>query len=337
MIADCSSWEAAALPPSSYFVRDKKGKDGIGNLPGLVWWWQGVLASYVDFTNPQAVNWWSQRLEDLRSTYGIDSFKFDAGESNWLPSSILLNEEIPREHWPAAFTTSYVQSIARKFGSMIEVRVGLRTQSLPTWVRMLDKDSRWGFDNGLKTLVTTLLQMSMSGYPFVLPDMIGGNGYGENPLDESDIPSRELYIRWLQANVFMPSMQFSFVPWLYDQEVVAHTQEMIGLRDQYADLIVSLAKNVVETGEPINRPIWWVADSRDETAFSIEDQFMLGDDILVAPVLEEGARSREIYLPKGQWQDASNDQIYQGPLWLTDYKVDLFSLPYFTKLELTAV
>ena len=294
------------------------------------------MASYVDFTNPQAVNWWSQRLEDLRATYGIDSFKFDAGESNWLPSSILLNEGIPREQWPATFTTSYVKSIASKFGRMIEVRVGLRTQSLPTWVRMLDKDSRWGFDNGLKTLVTTLLQMSLSGYPFVLPDMIGGNGYGDNPLDESDIPSRELYIRWLQANVFMPSMQFSFVPWLYDQEVVAHTQEMINLRDRHADLIVSLAKNVVETGEPINRPIWWVADSRDETAFSIEDQFMLGDDILVAPVLEEGARSRDIYLPKGQWRDASTDQIYQGPMWLTDYKVDLFSLPYFARLESTS-
>ena len=50
----------------------------------------------------------------------------------------------------------------------------------------------------------------MSGYSFVLPDMIGGNGYkGE--------PSRELYIRWLQVNVFMPAMQISYVPWMYDQ------------------------------------------------------------------------------------------------------------------------
>ena len=45
---------------------------------------------------------------------------------------------------------------------------------------------------------------SSLGYPFVLPDMIGGNGYGDDPLDESTIPSREMYIRWLQANVFMP-------------------------------------------------------------------------------------------------------------------------------------
>ena len=68
---ECSSWQPNAVPPLSYFVRDKKGKEGIGNLPGLVWWWQGVLASYVDFTNPAAVKWWSKRLNDLRSEYGI--------------------------------------------------------------------------------------------------------------------------------------------------------------------------------------------------------------------------------------------------------------------------
>jgi hypothetical protein len=77
---------------------------------------------------------------------------------------------------------------------------------------MTDKDTYWTFENGLPTLVTTLLQMNMNGYPLVLPDMIGGNGYNEPP-------SKELFIRWLQANVFMPSMQFSYVPWDFDNEV----------------------------------------------------------------------------------------------------------------------
>ena len=63
------------------------------------------------------------------------------------------------------------------------------------------------------------------GYPFVLPDMIGGNGYStDDPLDESQPPSKELFVRWLQANVFMPGMQFSFVPWKYDAEVSNNEQ-----------------------------------------------------------------------------------------------------------------
>jgi hypothetical protein len=55
---ECPSWQMAANPPSSFMVRDTKGKEGIGYLPGLVWWWQGVLAGYIDFTNPSAVDWW---------------------------------------------------------------------------------------------------------------------------------------------------------------------------------------------------------------------------------------------------------------------------------------
>lgn len=54
--------------------------------------------------------------------------------------------------------------------------------------------------------------MSLVGYPFILPDMIGGNAYGETP-------SKELFIRWAQANALLPAMQFSLLPWDYDQEV----------------------------------------------------------------------------------------------------------------------
>lgn len=53
----------------------------------------------------------------------------------------------------------------------------------------------------------------MIGYPFVLPDMVGGNGYNNQP------PSKEMYIRWMQANVFMPVVQFSYTPWDFDQQV----------------------------------------------------------------------------------------------------------------------
>lgn len=96
---------------------------------------------------------------------------------------------------------------------MIEIRTGWTTQDLPVFVRMIDLDTRWGTNNGLQSLIPTLLQMNLNGYPFVLPDMIGGNVYGD------DILSKELYVRWLQANTFMPGMQFSKTPWDIDLEV----------------------------------------------------------------------------------------------------------------------
>ena len=71
---------------------------------------------------------------------------------------------------------------------------------------MGDKESRWGYDNGLKTIIPTALTFGILGYPFILPDMIGGNGYtyGDNDdieLTETVLPDRELYIRWLQVNL----------------------------------------------------------------------------------------------------------------------------------------
>jgi len=62
-------------------------------------------------------------------------------------------------------------------------------------------------------------------------------------------------------------------------------------------------------------------------------EFLLGDSVLVAPVLEEGAISRDIYLPSGRWQDQVQEgQVYDGPIWLRDYPAPLDTLPYFLKL-----
>ncbi|XP_068085898.1 myogenesis-regulating glycosidase-like [Anabrus simplex] len=197
---DCEPYYSEALA-KGYLVLDITG-----NAEST--WWNGKGA-VIDFTKPEAANWWANRLRKLQQEAGIDSFKFDAGETSWLPQLPVLSGPITLQ--PGIFTTKYVETVSQ-FGPMIEVRVGQRTQHLPNFVRMLDKDSRWDFNNGLPTLITTLLQMNMVGYSFVLPDMVGGNGYG------SDVVTKELFIRWLEANVFMPSIQFSYVPWDFDEE-----------------------------------------------------------------------------------------------------------------------
>ena len=97
-----------------------------------------------------------------RQETGVDSFKFDAGEHNWLPSSFSLDSSLPASTWPGVFSTAYVNTVSQ-FGGLVEVRTGRRSQHLPVFVRMLDKFSTWGYDNGLKSMVTTLLQFGMVG------------------------------------------------------------------------------------------------------------------------------------------------------------------------------
>lgn len=161
--------------------------------------------------------WWVGRLRKIQDL-GIDGFKFDAGELSYLPQPIPIlsgDEELQ----PGSYNTHYMNTLVDNFNSMIEVRSAWRNQKLPIFVRMLDKESSWTFNNGLPTLVTTLIQMNLNGYPFVLPDMVGGNGYIPGDITLTALPSKEIFIRWLQANTFMVSLQYSFVPWDYDNQV----------------------------------------------------------------------------------------------------------------------
>lgn len=309
--------------------------------PNTQWWNSGPgRASHIDFTKPQAAAWYSERLKSLQTKDGIDSFKFDAGESSWVPADPVLNA--PIEDHPLAITKAYVRTVS-KFGPMIETRTGHGTQDAPIFVRMLDKDSEWTFDNGLPTLITTLLQLNMVGYPFVLPDMIGGNGYNGRT------PSKELFIRWLQANTFMPSLQFSYVPWDYDNETIEISRQFTSLHARIAPIIVAEMKRTIVTGEPLNAPIWWV-DPDDKVAQQVSDgnfqiycearlelnslsfsEFLLGSEILVAPVVQQGARARDIYLPKGSWHDDNTKKVHVGPKWLMSYPAPLNVLPYFVR------
>lgn len=169
----------------------------------------------------------------------------------------------PVNDHPLAITKAYLRTVAQ-FGPMVEVRAAQGTQDLPIFLRMLDKDTEWTLTkNGLPTLITTLLQLNMVGYPFILPDMIGGNGYNTTV-------TKELFIRWLQVNVFMPSIQFSYVPWDFDDEAIEISRVFTKLHADYTNVIMEAMHNAVKTGEPVNPPIWWI-DPEDRIAQAISD------------------------------------------------------------------
>ncbi|CAL1614971.1 unnamed protein product [Knipowitschia caucasica] len=301
------------------FVREPSGE-----LPALVRWWNGV-GGILDFTNPETREWYSAHLRALKNRYEISSFKFDAGETSYLPRQFSTKNPLSD---PSTFTRRYSE-MAVPFSERAELRVGYQSQNISCFFRIIDRDSVWGYELGLKSIIPTVLTISILGYQFVLPDMIGGNAYPNYTTGDGGLPDRELYIRWLELSAFMPAMQFSIPPWEYDKAVVEIAQKFTKLHETLvAPRVLELAGEVLDTGDPIIRPLWWIAND-DEAAYKIDSQFLIGDDLMVAPVMEPGKQERDIYLPAGRWRSYKGEHFDKGPIYLTDYPVDLDEVAYF--------
>lgn len=301
------------------FVREPTGE-----LPALIRWWNGI-GGILDFTNPETREWYASNLRALKNKYAIASFKFDAGETSYLPPQFKTFTPLLD---PSIFTRRYSE-MAIPFNDRAELRAGYQSQNISCFFRIIDRDSVWGYDLGLKSIIPTVLTVSILGYQFVLPDMIGGNAYPNRTDGNQGLPDRELYIRWLELLAFMPAMEFSIPPWLYDDDVVAIARKFTKLHETLvAPRVLELAGEVLDTGDPIIRPLWWIAKD-DEAAYKIDSQFLIGDDLMVAPVLEPGKQERDIYLPAGKWRSYKGEHFDKGPLHLTDYPVDLDEIAYF--------
>ncbi len=288
--------------------------------PFLTRWWQG-FGGLLDVSNPAALDWWLAGLQRLQRDYGVDGFKFDGAESNFVPPDARFAFPLDRRH----YGDRYIAWIAQHF-SWTEVRTGWRSQRAGILFRQWDKWSRWGLDNGLHSVLTQALTMSLIGYPFILPDMIGGNAYG------GELPDRELLIRWTQLTALLPAMQFSIPPWQYDDEADAICRRWVKVHADLAPYLHSLIDQTLRDGTPIIRPLFWHHPD-DQVCYTVNDQFLLGDLLLVAPVLAAGATSRSVYLPAGRWRDRWDGTVFEGPQRLTNYPAPLDKLPVFERLD----
>ncbi len=293
-----------------------------GNAPGILKWWNGYGA-VLDTTNTQGVDWFKTRLRFFRDKYKLDSFKFDAGEVQYLPENCNFNKTIKNINY---FSKKYAE-IASTFGGLTEVRVGYNCQEFPVFFRIIDRTSSWSLENGLKSVLTATLTLGILGYPFVLPDMVGGKTHASKP-------EKELYIRWTQLTIFLPSIQFSIAPWQYDSETISIVRHALEIRKNISADIVKFAKIAAVTGEPIIRPLWWQAPA-DKQALADISEFLIGDKYLVAPVLEKGAQVRTVHIVNGTWQEmfGARNVIKAGKEGKTvQYNVKLKDVIYFKNL-----
>ena len=159
--------------------------------------------------------------------------------------------------------------------------------------------------------------------------MIMGTGLAGEPFDGFDIggfggsPSGELYMRFLQIGALMPFCRthsskgtISQEPWDYGHMYTYINKKLIQFRYKILPVLYTSFYEHTQTGSPIIRPLVWEYQN-DPKTYNINDQFMLGDHLMAAPVIREGTNSRQLYLPKGEWYEFFNDSTYSGGKHIT--------------------
>jgi len=195
----------------------------------------------------------------------------------------------------------------------------------------------------LRRQVKAGLNIGLSGIPWWTTDI---GGFWADPRSDE---YREVLIRWFQFGAFSPVMRIHGVNQPFSEiegqltgtgapnEVWSFGEEAYGILSHYLDIRERLRPYIQkhmdiasEDGTPVMRPLFYDFPD-DEKSYTIEDQFMFGPDVLVAPVLEAGAISRRVYLPKGSmWTDALTGETQEGGQTI-DYAVSIENIPLFTR------
>ena len=287
-----------------------------GGKPAAVRWWNGYSA-LLDLTHPNAQAWFREQLDGLVRDFGADGFKFDGGEVDFYAMGYGTYDK-------KASSGDQVMAYA-KFCldyPVCEYRNAWRFQGLPVVERLHDKGHNW---NELQKLVPDMISGGLLGHPFMCPDMIGGGSWTAflpgAPFDA------ELFIRSAQVHALCPMMQFSASPWrVLDSEQQKIIRDAVATRQKFADRFVELARASGHTGEPMLRNLEYNYPGMGYA--SVRDQFMMGTDLLVAPVVTKGQTERQVVIPPGTWI-ADDGEEFVGPKTIT-VKVPLSRLPHFT-------
>lgn len=315
--------EAATFPVLAGKSLLAPRKDGTG--PSLFKWWGGT-AGIVDMTNPQARDWYRAQLLRLKNEIGVDGFKIDGGDAKYQP-------DIAQTAWYENVGPSgYVDLLLSLFEGIAPGCCESRTAWLSPHRNILwregGKDSHWGVDNGLQAMVQLGLHLALLGYDVLIPDMIPGRM--QTMVSILPLPSDELFIRWTEASAFMPIMQFSYFPWNYAPATSAIAKGYAALHKALENYLHTQAHH---RQTPLLRPLWYDYPHRTDF-YSIADEFLLGSDILAAPVMQENRVARDIILPPGQWRDAWTGNTYEQEN-IFQHPAPCPGIPLFVRAECT--
>lgn len=319
-------WVCPFVSPDSPEYRDLAASDYLlknrdSNTAAILDWWNGHSACY-DLTNPKAAEHFVSLLKQAQAEYGIDGFKFDAGDNSCYASVQL------RAFDANATNVDHTASWA-KIGLQFpfnEYRACWKMGGQPLVQRLGDKDYSW---EAVQQLIPQMCVAGLLGYAYACPDMIGGGQYTAFLHVNSDEFNEALIVRSAQVHALMPMMQFSVAPWrILSPENLAIVQRMAKLHTDFAPYIMQYAHKAAETGEPIVRLMEY--QFPHQGLAEVKDQFMLGDKYLVAPVVDDRLE-RDVILPVGVWRDDQGKRYKGGQKYRIEVPLD--RLPYFEKIK----
>ncbi len=315
-------WISPFMAPTG---RDYKAhnKAGIllkrGKQPAIIAWWNGWSAAY-DTTNPEARAHLVKTLKKLQEEFYIDGFKFDGADAEHFKSPTIT---FAQKGLCAADYTQGWSKVGLEF-PYNEFRASWKMGGKSLVQRLQDKVYSW---NDLRELIPDMLAAGLLGYAYTCPDMIAGGSYSSLANLTKDNIDMEFFVRSCQVHALMPMMQFSLEPWkVLDKKHLEIVLNMVRLHEKFAPYILEYAQKASKTGEPIVRHMEYAFPN--EGFEDCKDQFMLGEDYLVAPVLTKGNK-RIVRLPKGKWLDELGVMREGGKSY--EITVPIERLPYFIR------
>lgn len=283
------------LRDTDYLIRDKTGEFAVRK------WWNG-FSCVLDLSNPGACEWLKGKLEHVMDEYSVDGFKFDAGDPYmYACEDRTFVRQLPQDH-----TADYSRFAAQY--EFNELRAVWNMGAEPLVCRLHDKLHSWDND-GLNCIIPNTIVQGLLGYYYGCPDMVGGGSYGSFLGDGFKV-DEELYIRWLQACILCPMIQFSIAPWrILSKENYRIVKNLLALRQRYIPYLLETARKASREHEPIIRPLEYEFPG---SGYGKEQgMYLLGDRYLVVPLLEKGKNTRMVTLPEGCWKE-SDGKLYLG-------------------------
>ena len=267
-------------------------------------------AAHPDFSNAGTLEFIKERLANIVRDYGVDGWMADFGE--WLPVDSVASDGSDAIARRNTFPVEWQRASREVFEDLrpdgdwaVFARsgwTGVQGTSQIHWAG----DQQTNFDelDGLPTVIPALLNLGLVGQPYVTHD-IAGFAIADPPQPSN----KELFMRWTELGAFTPIMRThegadrqNNWSWETDQETTVHFRRFVFVHCALAPEFKALADQAQQTSAPILRHMMLVFPE-DRNTWNLSDQFMVGESLLVAPVVTEGATSRSVYLPEGTWFD----------------------------------